>query len=309
MKKVVLALSLFLAAGISFVAWWKISTSAVNSADKSEQSFVVARGDGVKAIARNLKVQGFIRDELAFTLLVKKLGIEKNIQAGSFKISRSMNASQIAVKLTLGTEDVWITIPEGWRSEQIIDYLKSVGIASDEGNWRLEEGKYFPDTYLVPKQITINGVRLLMRKTFDQKTANLKITDEDLILASLVEREAKKLEDRPLVASVLWNRYRIGMKLDIDATVQYAVGFTQKDGWWKKELTLADLAIRSPYNTYTNAGLPPAPICNPGLSVIDAVLNPAKTDYLYYLTDKDGNMHYASTIEQHNANVAKYLGL
>ena len=89
-----------------------------------------------------------------------------------------------------------------------------------------------------------------------------------------------------MVASVIWNRYKIGMKLDIDATVQYALGL-------EKGIDNSDLAIRSPYNTYTNAGLPPGPICNPGLSVINAVLNPAKTDYLYYLTDKDGNMHYA----------------
>lgn len=299
MKKALFVFLLSAVLGIGTVVWWKVSLLPVNPNDKTSRSFVVAKGDGIKEVSIRLREAGLIRNKVAFFVL-ERFFIKDILQAGSFKLSGAMTSQEIANKLTLGTEDVWITVPEGWRKEQIIEYLQSQNISSPGGVWE-EEGKYFPETYLVPKQISVDGVRQLMRKTFDQKVLN--ITNEQLIIASMVEREAQKEEDRPLVASVIWNRYKIGMKLDIDATIQYALGF------WKKELTIQDLAIRSPYNTYTNAGLPPGPICNPGLSVINAALNPAKTDYLYYLTDKDGNMHYAKTLEEHNANVGKYLGL
>lgn len=301
MKKVVPILFAISLLGLIAVFWWKLETAPVNPGEKTSQTFIINRGEGVKAIGADLKAKNLIRDEWAFLIMAKRLGIEKKIQAGSYHLSKGMSTAQVALTFTLGTEDIWITIPEGWRSEEIVDYLKNNGLNGQLGDWTLEEGKYFPDTYLVPKQMTIDEVRKLMRKTFDQKVPN--ITNEQLTIASLVEREARKAEDRPLVASVIWNRYKIGMKLDIDATIQYALGF------WKKDLTIQDLAIRSPYNTYTNPGLPPTPICNPGLSAINATINPATTDYLYYLTDKDGVMHYASTIDQHNANVAKYLGL
>lgn len=299
MRKIIVSFVLFFIIAASAVVWWKVSVSAVNLADKTTQSFVISKGDGVKIIAKNLKDQGFIRDELVFSLLVKKLGIEKNIQAGSFKISKSMNATQIAIKFTLGTEDVWITIPEGWRSEQIMDYLKAQGIASGEANWKTDEGKYFPDTYLVPKQFSLDDARKLMRTTFDQKVPS--ITKNQLIIASLIEREAKNSTDRPLISSVIYNRLSAGMALDIDATILYALGT------WEKVLTSDDLKIKSPYNTYTNPGLPPGPICNPGLASIEAAINPAKSDYLFYIHDKNLVAHFAKTIEEHNANVAKHL--
>jgi UPF0755 protein len=183
------------------------------------------------------------------------------------------------------------------------------------GKWKREEGKYFPDTYLVPKQITLEAVRQLLRRTFDEKTAPLGLNnsasgltaEEVIILASLVERETKTDADRALVAGVLSNRLKIGMKLDVDATVQYVIGFTKADGWWKKNLTSEDLQIKSPYNTYLYAGLPPSPICNPGLAALKAVLDPTETDYFYYLSDKTGAMHYAVTFSEHKANIAKFL--
>ena len=294
----ILVLALLLILGVA--AWWKIQTSPVDSANQTKQTFIISNGENVREIAADLKSKGLIRDEWAFLIMSKKLGIEKNIQAGSYRLSKSLSTDQIARDLTLGTEDEWITIPEGWRSEQIIEYLLSQNIASPTGIWN-EEGKYFPETYLIPKQYSVDDVRKLMRKTFDQRAP--KITNEQLIIASIVEREAQNSADRPLVASVILNRLNIGMKLDIDATVQYALGF------WKKDLTIDDLKIKSPYNTYLNPGLPPGPICNPGIASINAVLNPAKTNYLYYLTDKNGVTHYAATLDQHNANVAKYLGL
>lgn len=317
----VLLVALLMAAGAAI--WWKYAGSPVNPRDTTARTFIIARGDDVRQIANKLWQQNLIHDPVSFFLLIKRLGIEKNIQAGSFHLAPSMSEAEIAQKLTLGTEDMWITFPEGWRSEQILDYLQSQKI--DDGNWDMatevkqwqpSEGKYFPETYLVPKLITVSGVRALMNQTFnerftqqlqtDAQAANL-TPEQVVILASLVEREAKYPADRPIVARVLLNRLVAGMALDVDATVQYAVGYTAADGWWKKELAIDDLKIKSPYNTYTNPGLPPGPICNPGLSAIKAVVYPDKNNYLFYLTGNDGQMHYARTLEEHNQNVAKYL--
>lgn len=294
------------------VSWWKTSVAPVNPKDTSSKQFVIASGDGVREISRKLKNENLIKNQIAFFILVKKLGIEKNIQAGSFQLSPSLSAYDIAIRLTRGTEDVWITIPEGWRSEEVLAYLQGQKIdagkwtiETETKKWKMNEGKLFPDTYLIPKLASISAIRSLLRSTFDAKTSSLAVDSKTLILASLVEREAKTAADRPLVASVLLNRLNIGMKLDVDATVQYALG--KSGNWWPKDLTLDDLKVNSPYNTYINSGLPPAPIANPGLSAISAVLNPAQTDYLYYVSDKEGHLHYASTLDEHNQNVAKYI--
>lgn len=305
MKRQFFALALVGFFAILSAFWWKVSTSPVSPRATTTQQFVIARGDGVREIAKKLKDQNLIRDQVAFFLLIKKLNIEKNIQAGTFSLSPAMVANEIALRLTNGTEDVWITLPEGWRSEEILEYLASQGFNTKNTNWGVDEGRLFPDTYLIPKESSASAIADLLRKTFEAKTAGLKIDRQTLTLASIVEREAKFASDRPMVASVLLNRLSLGMKLDIDATVQYALG--RPGNWWPKNLTLEDLKVKSPYNTYINAGLPPAPISNPGLSAIKAVLNPTQTDYIYYVSDKQGHLHFASNLEDHNANVAKYI--
>lgn len=275
------------------VLWWKVSLSPVDSGRKDNRPFVVTSGESVRSVARRLKDQNLIRDQIAFFLLIR-LGLEKTPQAGSFNLNPAMTAREVAAVLTHGTEDFRVTVPEGWRSEQILELL------GQQGDWHADEGKYFPETYLVPKNMALEDFRQLMLKTFTEKTpANL--TQDQLIVASMVEREAKVATDRPLIASVIYNRLEAGMALDIDATVQYALGF------WKKDLTLEDLKTKSPYNTYLSPGLPPGPISNPGLAAIQAAMNPAKTDYLFYLTGQDGVTRFAKTLQEHNANVAKYL--
>lgn len=321
MRKLVIALVIISLALIGVFFWWQISTSPKNPSDTSIVHFTVRKGEQPREIAKNLKDQGLIRDSVAFFLVVRQLGIEKSIQAGSFRLSPSMSAVQVANKLTLGTEDLWITFPEGWRSEQMLEYLKNSNDTWKNENpsltsWQDAEGKLFPETYLVPKEATINDVKKLMVATFsekitpkmldDAKKAGLTL-DQVVTIASLVEREAKHDVDRPLIAGVILNRLKDGMKLDIDATVQYAIGFTTRDGWWTKELTLADLKFSSPFNTYLNPGLPPRPICNPGLAAINAVLYPTKSDYLYYVAGKDGVTHYANDFSGHQQNIAKYL--
>jgi UPF0755 protein len=126
-------------------------------------------------------------------------------------------------------------------------------------------------------------------------------------LASLIEREARHAEDRPMVASVIYNRLNEGMKLDIDATLQYILGY-QKDQkrWWKEGLTNQDKQLNSPFNTYKVAGLPPRPISNPGIASLKAALNPSSSPFFYYITDSSGTNRYAETLEEHEDNISKY---
>ena len=296
--------------------WWKNGTSAVNSFDKSQKIFVIYKGQGIREIAGNLKKEGLIKDQVVFFLLVKKLGLDSNIQAGDFRLSPSMTAVEIAENLTHGTLDIWVTIPEGKRAEEIYEILTK-NIPTYQDAWRKtlveNEGYLFPDTYLIPKDADIDLIVTLMKGNFEKKYATIQsgkanLTQEEIvILASMIEREAKFPQDRPLVASVLLNRKNIGMKLDIDATIQYALGYQEdQKNWWKKGLTVQDIKLNSPYNTYLTSALPPTPISNPGLEALNAMVNPAKTQYLYYISDSSGRNHYAKTIEDHNANIKKF---
>ena len=315
MKKVLITLVLLLFLTIVFIIWWKTGLMSVNPQSKAPIIFVIENGQGVKAISKNLKTQGLIKNQIVFFLLTKKLGIDKKIEAGDYRLYPSMSSYDIAQELTHGILDVWTTFPEGDRAGEIADILKAK-IPSYQDSWEPEleknEGYLFPDTYLIPKDATVESVITMMRANFDAKYATLTPSksftkDQIVTIASLIEREAKTAQDRPLVASVIINRLNLGMKLDIDATVQYALGYqADEKRWWKKELTNADLATPSVYNTYNHAGLPPTPISNAGLASLKAAINPANTDYLYYMTDKKGINHYAATFAEHEANIAKY---
>lgn len=318
MKKVFYLLPLIIIFGL--LALWLWGTAPVNSKDTSQKIFVIQKGEPTVRIAENLKRQGLIRDEQVFLLFVKFRGLENKIQAGDFRLSPSMKPSDIAQLLTHGSLDRWITIIEGWRAEEIAEVLKKE-IETYDPKWVLElkkrEGFLFPDTYLIPKDTDISFILARFEENFNQKMRKKMHDDlkkqgltpqEAIILASLIEREAKFAQDRPKVASVILNRLEIGMKLDIDATVQYALGYqTGEKTWWKKKLTNGDLKTNSPFNTYVYAGLPPKPIANPGLSSIEAAISPAQTNFLYYLSDKDGHIHFAETFEEHEENIEKYL--
>ena len=299
-----------------FWFWFSSNTGAVNSSDKHTEMFVVGKGQGVKAIAKNLEEQKLIKNQLAFYLLVKQLGIEEKIQAGSFRLSPSLSAEQIAQNLTKGSLDVWVTIPEGKRADEIADILKQ-SLPSYKEDWRqklqAQEGYLFPDTYLFPLDSSIDSIIAIMKTTFDQKyktVVNKKPTmtqHEIVTIASLIEREGKHDEDRPLIASVIYNRLEIGMPVQIDATIQYVLGYqASEQSWWKRHLSLDDLKVQSAYNTYKNTGLPPTPIASPGIKALEAALNPAQTDYLFYITDKNGINRYAKTNAEHEKNIATY---
>lgn len=296
--------------------WWQNGLMAADSSNKTPKIFIVGKGQGVREIANNLKSQGLIRNQIVFFLYARFNGIDKKIQAGDFRLNPSMKAIDVAEGLTHGTLDIWVTLPEGLRADEIADILK-VKMPLYNDTWRIKlkqnEGYLFPDTYLIPRGADAEMVIKVLRDNFEKKFSTLDISKTDfsknqiVIIASLIEREAKHDEDRAMVASVILNRLSLGMKLDIDATIQYALGYQQTDKrWWKKSLTFQDIKLDSPYNTYLIQGLPPTPISNPGLSSLEAVINPAKTDYLFYLSDSKGINHYAKTLQEHNANIKKY---
>ncbi|OGH08481.1 MAG: hypothetical protein A2152_04060 [Candidatus Levybacteria bacterium RBG_16_35_6] len=317
MKRIIAGILLIIVVVAGVLVWYKSGLEPANSKDQTPKIFVVKKGDGIREISYNLKHEGLIKDPIVFFLQIKRLNLDKQIQAGDFRLNPSMNASEIAYVLTHGTLDIWVTIPEGLRAEEIADIFKE-RLPSYKSDWQdhliANEGYLFPDTYLIPKDADVNTVLSLMKTNFQNKFDSVKqtkttnLTDQEtLTVASLIEREAKYEKDRPLVASVILNRLDLGMALQIDATVQYDLGYqTLTKNWWKENLTANDLKISSPYNTYSVVGLPPTPISNPGLSAISAALNPTNTDYLYYISDKNGNLHFSTSLEGHNANIKKY---
>ena len=304
---------------VGFYLYYQEGTLPVDKQSQESKVFVIRPGENLNDIANNLADQKLIRNKIVFYLVVKRFGIERNIQAGDFRLSPAMNTPELAKSLTHGTLDVWMTILEGMRKEEVAQVVaQSLNIPEIEFLKYAREGYLFPDTYLVPKNATAAAVIKIFEDNFNrrfteelrEKARNKGFTVEQVItLAALVEREARLAEDRQKVASVLLKRLENNMKLDIDATVQYLLGYQPEEkSWWKKELTLADLKVDSPYNTYKNAGLPPGPIANPGLASIKAVVE-ADTDtpYLYYVSDISGRLHFAETLEEHNENIRKYL--
>jgi len=319
MKKFLILIIIFLIVAIGGYLFYREGTLAVNSKSEKSLIFVVDPGENLDSIINNLAKAGLIRNRIVFYLVVKQLGIEREIQAGDFRLSPSMNAYEIADEFTHGTIDIWVTVPEGLRKEEIAEIMsKTFNISETEFNSLAQEGYLFPDTYLVPKNPEPEQIIALMRSTFESKyTEEMRtqargngLTDEEvLILASIVEREAKFDQDRTQVASVLLRRYREDYPLQVDATIQYALGYqTNENRWWKSSITFDDLENTSKYNTYKNAGLPPTPISNPGISSIQAVVNAnAETPYIFYVSEPNGTTHFSKTYEEHQRNIEKYL--
>lgn len=295
------------------------------TAEALTKVIVVKPGQPVVQIAKNLEEEKLIKSAFAFRLLVAQMGISKNIQAGDFRLSANMSSRQIAKELTHGAIDVWITLPEGLRKEEqakrIEEKLKfgSNNVYQFDKNEYIklaEEGYMFPDTYLIPKDATAKDVVKRLRETFNQKTADIiskkgsnNLTSEEvIILASLIEKEAKTDNEKPVIAGILLNRLKAGIALQVDATVSYAKGYdSAKNTWWPQVIINDYKIVKSPYNTYLFTGLPQAPISNPGLESIRAAVNPAETNYFYYLHDSNGKIHYATTVEEHNKNIRDFL--
>lgn len=318
MKKIYVLLFLILLLCAGTYIWWNQAVKPTDPSDKESISFTVKKGENVRSIADRLQKQGILRSPVAFFLLARFGGLADSIQAGSFRLSPSMDLFTLSQNLTHGTEDLKVTFIEGWRNEEVAMTLtKELNIPETSFLKKAKIGYIFPDTYLIPKESSEDAVIKIVTDNFNRKItpeilrkakeSGLSLNDL-IIISSMVEREAKYDKDRPLVASVILNRLNMGMKLDIDATVQYALGYQPAEkSWWKKQLTQEDLAVDSPYNTYKNAGLPPTAIANPGLAVINAVVNAPKTNYLYYLSDEKGNTYFSSTFDEHSEKISTYL--
>lgn len=298
--------------------WWQYSIAPVDPSDKTPVVFVVRQGEGGKEIAAALSGDNLIHSSTGFYLLIKLLGIEKELQVGDFRLNKTMDARTIAMELTHGILDVWVTTLEGWRDEEIASQLnKDLDIPENQFILYAKEGYMFPDTYLIPRDATASAIAQILLDNFNTKvTAAMKADAtrsgltfaQTITLASIVEREGKTVQDKPVIAGILLNRIKLGMPLQVDATLQYALGYQPfEKTWWKKDLTDDDKKIDSLYNTYANVGLPPGPISNPGIVSIKAAIYPTASDYLYYLHDKTGAVHYAKTIAEHEANIQKYL--
>ena len=297
-----------------------------------EQTFTIEMGESVDSVAAHLQEVGLIRDAEALRSYLIYSGLDTSIQAGQYKLSPTMSAIDIAREFQDATsEEVTFVILAGWRMEEIAAAIPTSGLSISaeeflemarspfDGYDYLEgapttEGFLFPDSYILARNATATevvntfvrtfGLRLLpdLRNGFTNQ--NLTIY-QAVTLASIVEREAVQDEEKALIASVYLNRWRIGMKLDADPTVQYAYGydFTERT-WWKNPLELQDLQFDSPYNTYLYAGLPPAPIANPSLEALQAVAFPAETPYYFFRAKCDGSgFHdFSETFEEHLGN-------
>lgn len=283
------------------------------------QAFVIQKGEDLTKIAQRLEKAGLIRSSFLFKSEIKRLKADTSVLPGDFKLSPAMSLSEIISSLTKEPQDRWVTLLEGWRVEEIASKLNSeLGVNEQEfiKQAREYEGYLFPDTYLFNKDASSETIISTLMNTFDARYSDdiqtkIKLNDltpkQGVILASIVEREARSDEVRTKVASILVKRLKIGMGLNVDASIQYALGYQASEkSWWKRHLTRDDLKIDSPFNTYLHAGLPPSPISNPSLSSLKAVANATSTPYLYYYHDSAGNSYYAITLEEHNENVANY---
>lgn len=290
--------------------------------------FTIQRGENFFQVSTRLSEQKIIKNKTAFIVWILITGTNRKIQAGNYLLSPSLSSPEIARLLTKGITDIFVTIPEGLRSEEIVQILLKNNLRLNPEEWQKKviqekkEGRLFPDSYFIPQNASLEQIFSIFEKNFQKKVVlglenQFKKTtlsqDKVLILASLVEREAKTFSDKALIAGILLKRLENNWPLQVDATIQYAVSSqkcsvsSKNCDWWPSKLSSKDLQINSPYNTYLYRGLPPSPICNPGLDSIKAVLDPTPSSYWFYLSGKDGAIHYARTNSEHELNKQKYL--
>ncbi len=303
--------------------------SKIAGADPAPIAFEVTAGETASGVATRLAQVGLITDAELLAYYLRYNGLDSQIEAGHFVLKRTMTLAEIANTLGHATPNsATLRVIEGWRAEQIAAALQPAGMNIGPGEFldllsarpeqfsfvaslpgdRGLEGFLFPDTYVFQPDATAFDVLTVMLANFDRRvTPEMRLAAEAqglsmfeaITLAAIVEREAVVPEERPVIASVYLNRLELGIKLDADPTVQYAVG--QAPDWWKKPLTQDDLNFDSPYNTYVYPGLPRGPIANPGLSSIQAVIYSADTNYLYFRAacDGSGRHEFSETYEEH----------
>jgi UPF0755 protein len=312
--------------------WWQQPVS-----ESVAVNFVIAPGSGVSAIADQLETEDLIASAFWFKAFVAMNGEAKNLQAGQYEIKPGLNYSAIvALFKHAETEEITLTIPEGYTLKQIGELVEEkfavtpeewaslTGVDSEfETNEFLVragkpdhvdlEGYLFPDTYRFAPDATGNKIVDQLLATMEQrlteadawfavgKDQEFQSMHELLTLASILEREVRQPETMKMVSDIFRKRLEIGMALQADSTVNYITGGDNPS------VSLADLEIDSPYNTYKYPGLPPGPISNPGINALTAAAYPQGNDYFYFLTDAQGNVYYATTHDEHVANKNRYL--
>lgn len=318
--------------GGAFYLYNNFTKGVYNPVDKNDNTSIevsIPEGSSLGKVASILYDKGLIKNGTFFKSRVQKLGKDTEIKTGDFELSKSMSMDEIIEKITANQEVaqgafVKLVIPEGFERKLIAERIEEKGLGSKddfmaatadksayegEFQWlsKLDsgdtlEGYLFPATYDIPENETVEDITRRMLRAFQDRMGDYLERDDFngltfkqmITMASIVEREIKVDDERPLAASVFYNRINQGMRLQSCATVQFILGER------KPNLSNEDISIDSPYNTYTNAGLPPSPIASPGMKSIDAVINPAKTDYLFFvLTGDDGSHTFTSTYEEH----------
>lgn len=282
------------------------------------ESYVkVESGSTVAEVAETLKEESIIRSRLVFRVFAKVYG-EQSVIAGEYYFHTPQSALTIVRRLVNGVfdvEPVKITIPEGTSSYGIAQMLKEyVPEFNADAFYDLasqKEGRLFPDTYFITPGAEPEEVIRLMEENFRRQTSQGNVAlavaafgrslHDVVVMASLLEKEANNSRDRRMIAGILWNRMKNDMPLQVDAIFPYIIGKNTFN------ITRAELQTDNPYNTYVNKGLPPGPITNPGLEAILDAVTPIQTDYVYYLSDREGRMYYSVTYDQHLKNKAKYI--
>lgn len=312
---------------ISFSLVWFYKNTKPVSSDKTFTNFLIAKRSSASLVGNKLQGAGLIKNATVFKIYLRLTGQAGKIQTGEFRLSPSFSLFQVVDQLSRGPIEIWVTVPEGLRREEIAakfatnldrdQTFVNDFLASSKG----QEGYLFPETYLFPKDASASAIVAKMIKTYESRTKDLSPINTNLskseiiTLASIIERETKTDEERPIVAGILMNRLSIGMALQVDATLQFAIAnlnykfqITNPTYKWWEQITKNDLNINSPYNTYKFTGLPPGPIANPGSTSIMAAFAPSPSDYWYYIHDDKGKIHYAKTLAEHNQNIRTYLG-
>tara|TARA_B100002051_G_scaffold276628_2_gene326329 strand:- start:49204 stop:50205 length:1002 start_codon:yes stop_codon:yes gene_type:complete len=281
-----------------------------------DEPITIESGADVRTITNSLEVQQVVGSADLLYLTLVLLYEPTDIKASTYVFEAKLNTIEVAERLVegdFGNNLIRFTHFEGERVTQIAKRAAEVLPNFDAAEFveiaEPDEGKLYPETYFLTENFTAEDLYRHMRELFDktlkpyqEAIKNHTLTlDEILILASIIEREADTPESMRYVSSALQNRLEIGMALQADASIEYVLDKPLA------ELTPADLEIDTPYNTYLYPGLPPTPIGNPGLEAISAVLQPAESDYFYYITDNDGEFHYAETYQQHLRNIDVYL--
>ena len=330
MKRLFILLSILLLA-VFFLIAAALYGSAVKRRSPAGAAIDIAPGSSVQGIAKQLTEAGVIRAPKLFEVVVRMKGAGGKLRAGPYEFPAGTTMLSAIDRIARGDVLQWpFTIVEGWTVGEIAAALSGKPFLADDETpaefarlaaspefssglgfegARSLEGYLFPDTYFLTRPTKADALakRLVARfrdvwRTLDAEAIRATGLDEKQIvtLASIVEKETGAGEERPLVASVFFNRLRLGMPLQSDPTIIY--GLANYDGNIRK----ADISNPHPYNTYVHAGLPPGPICNPGRASLEAVINPAKSDYLYFVAKKDGTHHFSKTLAEHSEAVRRY---